>query len=96
MTGVSETVYSLETLGARAAYIPGLPEQDETGSATDFSAPDFEQARNASSGIAAAFDEYQRAAQAIAIDPAYDKYRAPYRTQKMAEARAAAAKPSRL
>jgi hypothetical protein len=69
----------------------GLPELDDTGSPTDFSTPEFEQARNAFNGIVAAFDEYQRTARAIAANPSYDQYRPQYRAPKMAEARAAVA-----
>lgn len=75
--------------GGKTTYLGNLPDMDAEGS-FDWNGADFEQARNAVTGIAFQFNEHQTKAAAIAADPRWGDYRTDVRASRIRQAQAEA------
>jgi hypothetical protein len=87
-----EATHELTRPGQKVAFVPSqLPSADETGGDLDFSHPDFENLRNAASGIASIFDDHTEAIANLDADPQWREFSPPYRQMRQGKAREAVA-----
>jgi predicted protein tyrosine phosphatase len=78
----------IQTAGDREAYIPAsLPTSDETGTALDFTAPEYANLCSCASGVKAIWDDHVTAVRRLGQDPSFAEYRPAIQAQKLAQSR---------